>query len=125
MKKKYPIFRELEAKRRMSRASFWSEAGTRAVSFLCAVIVMVIILCVVVPADTQRLNDICILASIGLGIVWAIPFIRFTRMRLRDTGRSPRAYFWLALPVIGWVVFAGLMCAKGTPQSPESNVEVL
>lgn len=125
MKKKYPIFRELEAKRRMSAATFWSEAGTRAISYLCAVIIMTIILSVTIPADTEKVNQVCILSSVGLGLLWSIPFIRFTRMRLRDAGRSLRAYLWLLLPILGWVVFAVLMCAKGVPQTPESTVEVL
>ena len=125
MKRKDDILRQLKKNRRMSVTTFWMEAGTRAVSFLCAVVVMVIILCVTVPGEVEELNRICILASIGLGLVWSLPFIRFTRMRLRDAGRSPKAYFWLLLPVLGWIIFAGLMCAKGTPQRPETATEVL
>ena len=61
----------------------------------------------------------------ALAVLWAIPFIRITRMRLRDAGISVKAYFWLLLPVIGWIVFAVLMCVKGKPQNPETAVEVL
>jgi uncharacterized membrane protein YhaH (DUF805 family) len=125
MKRKDDILRQLKKNRRMSAATFWSEAGTRAISYLCAVIIMTIILSVVVPMPVQAINRICIYAAIALGVIWSIPFIRFTRMRLRDSGRSPKAYFWLLLPVLGWLVFAVLMCAKGTPQRPESAVEVL
>jgi uncharacterized membrane protein YhaH (DUF805 family) len=125
MKRKDDILRKLKKNRRMSVGTFWMEVGTRAVSYLCAVIVMTMILSAVLPGSVRQVNQICIYAAIGLATIWAIPFIRFTRMRLRDIGFSPKAYLWLLLPVIGWIVFAGLMCRKGTPQTPESAVEVL
>ena len=109
----------------MSAGSFWTEVGTRAVSFLCAVILMTILLSAFLPGTVQQINQICIYASIGLAVVWAIPFIRFTRYRLRDAGFSTKAYWWLLLPVIGWIVFGVLMCAKGTPRNPESAVDIL
>ena len=109
----------------MSVTTFWTEVGTRAVSFLCAVILMTIVLSASLPGTVQQINQICIYASVGLAILWAIPFIRFTRYRLRDAGFGPKAYLWLLLPAIGWLVFGWLMCIKGKPQRPESTVEVL
>ncbi len=125
MKRKDDILRQLKANRRMSVGSFWAEAGIRAVTYLCAVVVMTIILSVTISASTEQINRICIYASIVMAVLWCIPFIRLTRMRLRDAGFSTKAYLWLLLPVIGWLVFAGLMCAKGQLQKPESAVEVL
>ena len=125
MKRKNDILRQLKKNRRMSRATFWMEAGTRAVSYLCAVIVMTMILSAALPGSVEQVNRACIYAAIGLGLLWAVPFIRFTRMRLRDLECSPKTYFWLLLPVVGWLVFAGLMLKKGKPQNAESAVEVL
>lgn len=125
MKRKDNILHQLKANRRLSVATFWLEVGSRAISFFCAMIFMVIILSATVQATVQELNRICIYAAVGLGVLWSIPFIRLTRMRLRDAGFSPKAYLWLLLPVLGLIVFAGLMCAKGKPQSPESAIEVL
>ena len=125
MKRKDNILHRLKANRRLSVASFWQEVGTRAISYFCTVIVMVIILSVTVQATVEELNRICIFGGFGLGVLWCIPFIRLTRMRLRDAGYSARAYLWLLLPVLGWFVFACLMCAKGKPQSAESAIEVL
>ncbi len=125
MKRKNDILRQLKKNQRMSVSTFWMEAGTRAISYLSALMVMVMILSAALPGTVEQINQICIYAAIGLALLWTIPFVRFTRMRLRDTGRSPKAYFWLLLPVIGWVIFAGLMCVKGMPRSPESSVHVL
>lgn len=125
MKRKDDILRQLKKNRRMSVATFWMEVGTRAISYLCALLVMTMILSAALPGTVEQVNQICIYAAIGLALVWAIPFIRFTRMRLRDIGFGPKAYWWLLLPVIGWILFAGLMCKKGTPQNAESAVEVL
>ena len=125
MKRKDDILRQLKKNRRMSVATFWMEVGTRAISYLCALLVMTMILSAALPGTVEQVNQICIYAAIGLALLWTIPFIRFTRMRLRDIGFGPKAYWWLLLPVVGWLVFAGLMCKKGTPQNAESAVEVL
>ena len=125
MKRKDDILRQLKKNRRMSVATFWMEVGTRAISYLCALLVMTMILSAALPGTVEQVNQICIYAAIGLALLWAFPFIRFTRMRLRDIGFGPKAYWWLLLPVIGWILFAGLMCKKGTPQNAESAVEVL
>ena len=125
MKRKNNILYQLKKNRRMSVSTFWMEAGTRAISYLCALLVMTMILSATLQGTVERVNQICVYAAIGLAVLWTIPFIRFTRMRLRDIGFGPKAYFWLLLPVAGWLVFAGLMLKKGTPQNAESAVEVL
>lgn len=124
-KKKYALMRKLRATRRMSAGSFWMEVGTRAISYLCAVIVAVMVICTIMPQAETRLNDYCTIAAACLAVLWCLPFVSLTRMRLRDAGFSAKAYFWLLLPVIGWIVFAGLMCVKGKQQTPENAVEVL
>ena len=125
MKRKENILYQLNANRCLSVASFWSEVFTRALSYMGAVIVAVLILCTTVPGTEEELNQLCIYVSIALAVLWCIPFIRLTRMRLRDAGIGPKAYLWLLLPVLGWIVFGCLMCAKGQLHTPESSVEVL
>ena len=125
MKRKENILYQLNAQRCLSVASFWSEVFTRALSYMGAVIVTVLILCITVPGTEDELNLLCIYASIALAVLWCIPFIRLTRMRLRDAGIGPKAYLWLLLPGVGLVIFACLMCAKGKLHTPESSVEVL
>ena len=125
MKRKDNILYKLNAQRCLSVTGFWSEVFTRAISYLGAVIIMVLILCTTVKGTEEELNRLCIYAAIVLAVVWCIPFIRLTRMRLRDAGIGPKAYLWLLLPVVGWVVFGCLMCAKGQLHTPESSVEVL
>lgn len=117
--------RKLKGSRRLSVATFWSEVGTRAISYLCAVILMVIIVSSTVQETVQELNRICICGSVALAVLWCIPFIRLTRMRLQDAGFTSKAYLWLLMPLVGWLVFAGLMCVKGKSQTPETAVEVL
>ena len=123
--KKYKLLYDQLNSRRMSVGTFWMEVGTRAISYFCAVLIMTMVLSSVLDLDTVQINRICIYASAALAVLWAIPIIRITRMRLRDAGISVKAYFWLLLPVIGWIVFAVLMCVKGKPQNPETAVEVL
>ena len=125
MKRKDDILYQLKKNRRMSVGTFWMEAGTRAISYLCAVLVMTMILSAALPGSVEQVNRVCIYAAIGLALLWAVPFIRFTRYRLRDAGLGTKTYFWLLLPVIGWILFAGLMCRKGTAQNADSAVEVL
>ena len=125
MKRKDNILYQLKKNRRMSVATFWMEAGTRAISYLCAVLVMTMILSASLSGTVEQINRVCIYAAIGLALLWGVPFIKFTRMRLRDIGFGPKAYFWLLLPVIGWLVFAGLMLRKGKPQNASSAVEIL
>ena len=125
MKRKDDILYQLKKNRRMSVATFWMEAGTRAISYLCAVLVMTMILSAALPGSVEQVNRVCIFAAIALAAIWAIPFIRFTRMRLRDAGLGAKTYFWLLLPVVGWIAFAGLMCKKGTAQNAISAVEIL
>ena len=125
MKRKDNILYQLNAQRCLSVTGFWSEVLTRAISYLGAVIIMVLILCTTVKGTEEELNRLCIYGAIVLAVVWCIPFVRLTRMRLRDAGIGPKAYLWLLLPVVGWIVFACLMCAKGQLHTPESSVEVL
>ena len=125
IKRKDNILRKLKRQRRMSVGTFWSECALRVISYICALVIMMIILSVALPVSPEELNRIVNIAAVVLGILWCIPIARNTRMRLRDAGFSPKAYLWLLLPVAGWVVFIALMCVKGKPQTPESTVEVL
>ncbi len=110
------LFRKLRAKERMSASTFWSELVVSLISYLCAVIVMVIIVSVALPLETQQLSHITNWLAIIMAVLWCIPIARNTRLRLRDAGFSAKAYLWLLLPIVGWIIFIALLCAKGLPR---------
>ena len=122
MFKKYSILRKLKKQQTMSVAIFWSECATQVLSYICAVIVMIMILSVTLQVSTELLTQIVNYTAIVMAVLWCIPIARNTRMRFRDAGISPKAYFWLLLPVIGWVIFIVLLCFKSLPKTPESAV---
>ena len=122
MFKKYSILRKLKKQQTMSAAIFWSECATQVLSYICAVIVMIMILSVTLQVSTELLTQIVNYTAIVMAVLWCIPIARNTRMRFRDAGISPKAYFWLLLPVIGWVIFIVLLCFKSLPKTPESAV---
>lgn len=117
MFKKYKQMRKLEGPRKMSVAMFWSEFGMKIISWLCAVIMLTMILSTVLPLPLEQLVQIAEYTALGMAILWLIPIARNTRYRLRDAGYTAKAYFWLLLPVVGWLVFIVLMCIKRKPQS--------
>ncbi len=121
IKKKYTVLYEQVKNRRMRPAAFWSECGVRVISYLCAVIVMMILVCVLLPLKEAQLTTISYIGAAVLAVVWSIPAFRDTRYRLRDAELSTKCYFWLLLPVIGWLVFAGLMFV---PSKRVEGVEV-
>lgn len=44
-----------------------------------------------------------------------IPGLAITVRRLRDAGHTWLSYFWLLLPVIGWIIFIVRLCKKSIP----------
>ena len=104
--------RKLNMKRSMSPGVFWSEFGVQVISYLCATIVLSIILSVTLPLPTDQLTTVAEYAACGLAVLWCIPIARNTRYRLRDAGYTAKAYLWLLLPVVGWVIFLALLLAK-------------
>ena len=125
MKRKNDMMRQLMAQSSLSAASFWSEVFTRAISYLGVVILAVLILSTTLNATVEQLEQICLYVAIGLAVLWCIPFVRLTRMRLRDAGFTPKTYLWLLLPVLGWIIFAGFMCAKSKEQAQDAPKKVL
>ena len=118
-KSKYPILEQLRAKETMSAGAFWGDLCIKLISCFCCVIVMLILLSVLLPFSTEQTNQIAIYASIVLAVLWCIPIARNTKRRLRDAGYGPKAYLWLLLPVLGWLIFVILLCKKGLPRMPE------
>ncbi len=115
------VRRKLRKPQRMTVTAFWSDCAVRVISYLCALILMTIVLSVVLPVSTQLLTNIADVAAIVLAVLWCIPVIRNTRRRLRDTDHTAKAYLWLLLPVIGWIVFVALLCKKGKQLTPEES----
>lgn len=123
--KTYFQLRKLKGKQRMTASAFWSECAVKVISYVCALIVMTMILSIALPVETETLTDIAHKAAIVLALLWCIPIARNTRRRLRDAGYTAKAYLWLLLPVIGWIVFIALLCAKSTLITPESSDGVM
>ena len=96
----------------MSRNLFWNEAGTRLISWLCAIVFAAVVICLVIPADVQTLTMICEITACVLAILWILSLTALSRRRLRDAGLGAKSYLWLLLPVIGWIVFIGMLCRK-------------
>lgn len=119
MKRKYTVLRKLKGAERMSVGIFWSECAVQVISYLCAVVVMTMVLSLTLPVSTEKLTRIVHYVAYGMIFVWCIPIVRNTRRRLRDAGYSAKAYLWLLLPFVGWLVFVVLLCKKGSLQRPE------
>ncbi len=119
IRRKYSVLRNIRKKEIMSAGTFWSEVGIKAISYLCSLIVTMMILSAAIPVSMEVLSKIIGIAAWVLLILWCIPIARNTRRRLRDAGYSAKAYLWLLLPVIGWIVFICLMCSKSLPRKPD------
>ena len=96
----------------MERGEFWSEVGVRVIGFICAAIMLCILLAVLVPADTQELINLVDVTILILGLCWGVTIIAMSRRRLRDAGFGAKSYLWLLLPVVGWIVFLVRLCKK-------------
>ena len=112
MFKKYKMMRKLEGPRTMGVAMFWSECGVKVISYLCASILLAMVLSAVLPMSTEQITQIVEYAACVLAVLWCIPIVRNTRYRLRDAGYTAKAYLWLLLPVIGWLIFIALLLTK-------------
>ena len=93
------------------------------ISYLCSLIILMMILSVALPVSSERLSEIMNYVAIALALLWCIPIARNTRFRLRDAGYGPKAYLWLLLPVIGWLIFIVILFAKSIPATDESIVD--
>ena len=115
MFQRYRQMRKLEGPRKMSAASFWSECGIKVINWLCTVIVLAMILSAALPLPVAELTRIVEYTALAMALLWLIPIARNTRYRLRDAGYGPKAYLWLLLPLIGWLIFIVLMFAGSKP----------
>ena len=111
------LMRKLNMLPTMSVAHFWSECLTSVIGCLCAVILMILILSVTIPVSEEQLTRIVEYAACGMVLLWCIPIARNTRYRLRDAGFTAKAYLWLLLPVIGWLIFIALLFVKRKPNT--------
>ena len=97
----------------MGRGEFWSGLVPRVIGAFCSMVIAGIVVAVVVPGDTEQLIVITNWVTRILGILWMLPVIPQTRRRLRDAGYPAKSYYWLLLPVIGWIVFIMRLCGPG------------
>ncbi len=105
----------------ISPREFWSEIGIRIIGFLCAVILMCILVSATVPGTTEEILALVNILVPILAVLWVIPMVALTRRRLRDAGQSPKTYFWLLLPVVGWIIFIVVLC-KPTQERKTSGL---
>ena len=119
---KYPLFRELKKKECMTVGMFWSECAVQVISYICAIIIMTLILSVSLDVSTEKLTQICEYTAIVMAVLWCIPIAIKSRRRLRDAGLTAKAYLWLLLPVLGWLVFLALLFKKGLPRKSDGSL---
>ena len=110
------LFRTFSFKGYISVSAFWSDLPIRLISLFCAVILMCIAVSVCVPGEVEEIVTLCQWIVPVLALLWLIPVIPLTRRRLRDAGYTAKAYLWLLLPVIGWIIFIIKLCAKSVPR---------
>ena len=125
---KYPLMKEQTFFQRhfspagtISAGAFWTELGIKAISCLCASILLCILIVVLVPGTSDELTKLSELAVMLLAALWLIPVAVLTRRRLRDGGYTAKAYLWLLLPVVGWIIFVLLLCRKGSEDPVEEE----
>ena len=119
VEKKYFLWRMFTFSGYISPGQFWAEIPTRIIGFLCAVIILCIMLSASMTADTAEIvARVNILVPI-LGVLWMIPMVALTRRRLRDAGYSAKTFLWLLVPVAGLIVLIVRLCAPTVPRKPE------
>lgn len=125
---KYPLMKEQTFFQRhfspagtISVGAFWSELGISLISCLCASIMLCILIAALVPGTSEELTKLAEVAVLILDVLWLIPIVVMTRRRLRDGGFTAKAYLWLLLPVVGWVIFVFLLCKKGSEDPQEEQ----
>ncbi len=57
-------------------------------------------------------SDSLSVLSLIFGLGTLIPYLAITVRRLHDVGKSGWNYFWILLPIIGWIYFLVLLCTK-------------
>lgn len=112
------LFRTFSFKGYINASGFWSGLPLRLISLFCAIILMSIAVSVCVPGEVEEIVTLCQRIVPVLAVLWLIPVIPLTRRRLRDAGFGVKAYLWLLLPVIGWVIFIVKLCAPSVPRKP-------
>ena len=123
-KKKYPILDMLKDKETMSAGMFWSEFGIQVVSYFCAVLIVAMILSATLNTSTEKVIQIVEYTALCMVPLFCIPIIRNTKRRLRDAGYTAKAYLWLLLPVIGWLIFVFLLLKKSVPRKPDGTMMI-
>ena len=107
-------------KGRTSRRGFWIALGVHILlNFLlrfCMVIMSVSLFHLAPEVAVQYSHQLWFVFS----IFWLIAFIAMTLRRLRDAGYSAQSFFWLLVPVIGFVALIARLCEKSTEQTTVS-----
>ena len=120
---KYPLMKEqtffqrlFSPKGTISSGGFWNEVVTRLISCLCTSILLCILIVALVPGTEEQLIRYAEFAALINIVLWVVPILVLTRRRLRDGGHTAKAYLWLLLPVVGWIVFLVFLCVKGSEE---------
>ena len=105
----------------VSASEFWWGLFTRIFSFFAAVVALCILLSAALQGTAEQINRVVNIAVPILGIIWLAAIAALTRRRLRDANVSPKNYFWLLVPVIGWIVFIVKLCARSVNDHPDES----
>jgi uncharacterized membrane protein YhaH (DUF805 family) len=96
----------------LSVSQFWTEVFMLLISFLCAVVTMLIVISSTIKASEQELillGNILVWVLVG---IWCLSLIKLMVRRLRDGGHSAKKLLWLLLPVAGPVILLVLLFSR-------------
>ena len=121
-KTKYPILDMLKNKETMSPGTFWSECGILVITYFTVVLVLAMVLSATLTVSIDLVTRMVEYIALGMIPLWCIPLARNSRLRLRDAGYTAKAYLWLLLPVVGWLIFVILLCRRSAPRKPDGTM---
>ena len=102
---------------RSTISEFWSSLFVSVVGGFCALIVLCILVCIVVPGEMDELKSIMNWVTLANSLFWFTHIVAMSRRRLRDAGFTAKSYLWLLLPVVGWFIFIfRYLCARSVDE---------
>ena len=96
----------------MACGEFWSNIGTSIITYLCLLVISCIVVSVTMSGTVEQLSAAMRKVTYGLAVIYVVRFVALSRRRLRDAGRSTKAYLWLLLPGVGILIFITRLCGK-------------
>ena len=104
--------RNFSFKGTMGGGEFWANIGTSVITYVCLLVISCIVVSVTMSGTVEQLSSAMAKVALILAVIYAVRFVALSRRRLRDAGRSAKAYLWLLLPGIGTLIFIIRLCGK-------------